>query len=597
MKKVLSVIVCLLLLVALAIPAFAADVNFSISASGKTLYRGDTVTLTVNCSSSADATQYGIKLAYDSSVFEYVEHKISVSDALVKSFRDNGFAFMFQEATAYSGSVGTVTLRVKDNAPVGTYTISGNPSAKNGSDAVGASSGSVSITVSCQHTYGEWTEGNGVCQQVCTKCGDTKTAQHQWKKSSSSVEATCKDDGVNNFDCTVCGAKKSETVPKNDNHTFGNLTAVDGQNHKDTCSVCKKEIQQAHTWNSGKVTKPATCKEDGVKTITCTGCGYEKTEAIAKTDSHTYGAWQTGDGENHIRSCTVCQKQETAAHSWNSGKVTKPATCKEEGVKTYTCTACKQTKTETIALSTTHSWGKWTKVDADSHKRACTVCALEETGSHSYKTSWSKDSKEHWHECKDCKDKIDVEAHIPGAEATETTPQTCKTCKYILKAALGHTHAYASEWTTDETGHWYTCSGCEEKGEFAAHDFENDCDPDCSICGFTREAGHSFGTEWVTDGENHWHACAGCGAIEDQEAHIPGAEATEESAQTCTVCEYELAPALGVKETEPAPTTPATTGPVDDGNDVEKNEFPWWIIVVAVVVVGGVVFFVFKKKN
>ena len=160
---------------------------------------------------------------------------------------------------------------------------------------------------------------------------------------------------------------------------------------------------------------------------------------------------------------------------------------------------------------------------------------------------------------------------------------------------MGHTHNYAQEWTTDETGHWYTCAGCEEKGEYADHDFENACDPDCSICGYTREAGHSFGTEWVTDGESHWHACAGCEELEGKEAHIPGAEATEDSAQTCTVCGYELAPALGAQETEadatdPAPSTPAVVQPV------EKNEFPWWIMIVAACVIALALFFIFKKR-
>lgn len=43
-------------------------------------------------------------------------------------------------------------------------------------------------------------------------------------------------------------------------------------------------------------------------------------------------------------------------HSWNTGMVTKTPTCKETGVKTYTC-SCGQTKTETIAKTDTHDYG------------------------------------------------------------------------------------------------------------------------------------------------------------------------------------------------------------------------------------------------
>ncbi|UKI12820.1 MAG: hypothetical protein L6V84_00265 [Oscillospiraceae bacterium] len=42
----------------------------------------------------------------------------------------------------------------------------------------------------------------------------------------------------------------------------------------------------------------------------------------------------------------------------------------------------------------------------------------------------------HWHECSVCGDKKDVAAHIPGAEATETTPQTCTVCDYVIREVL-----------------------------------------------------------------------------------------------------------------------------------------------------------------
>ena len=39
---------------------------------------------------------------------------------------------------------------------------------------------------------------------------------------------------------------------------------------------------------------------------------------------------------------------DALGHAWDSGKVTKPATATETGVKTFTCTRCSATKTETI---------------------------------------------------------------------------------------------------------------------------------------------------------------------------------------------------------------------------------------------------------
>ena len=60
--------------------------------------------------------------------------------------------------------------------------------------------------------------------------------------------------------------------------------------------------------------------------------------------------------------CTICgaTKTETiskTAHSYDSGRITTQANCYQNGVKTYTCTTCGATKTETIPkISHSYSW-------------------------------------------------------------------------------------------------------------------------------------------------------------------------------------------------------------------------------------------------
>lgn len=71
-----------------------------------------------------------------------------------------------------------------------------------------------------------------------------------------------------------------------------------------------------HSWDAGKVTKSATCKKDGEKTYTCSGCGETKTEVI-KATGHKMGAWKTvasattQKAGRQERSCTVCNYKET----------------------------------------------------------------------------------------------------------------------------------------------------------------------------------------------------------------------------------------------------------------------------------------------
>ena len=60
----------------------------------------------------------------------------------------------------------------------------------------------------------------------------------------------------------------------------------------------------------------------------------------------------TEDGYSGDTVCTICNVIikvgdviPASGHSWNDGIITKAATCSEEGVITYTCTACNETKT------------------------------------------------------------------------------------------------------------------------------------------------------------------------------------------------------------------------------------------------------------
>ena len=55
--------------------------------------------------------------------------------------------------------------------------------------------------------------------------------------------------------------------------------------------------------------------------------------------NHSYGVWAKEDNTDYIRACTACGLTQTAVHTWNGGSVTKQASCKEAGEKTYTCTA------------------------------------------------------------------------------------------------------------------------------------------------------------------------------------------------------------------------------------------------------------------
>lgn len=393
--------------------------------------------------------------------------------------------------------------------------------------------------------------------------------------------------------CTI----KVESTCANKGHDYGPWQKVDGSKHSRTCKVadCRYVETKDHTWNGGTVTKKPSCTQTGTTTYTCTesSCGATKTVDTEKT-AHSYSAWKDAGNDKHTRKCTVCSDPQTANHTWNSGTVTKKATCKETGIKTYTCTACNAKKTEEIKLSA-HTYEN--TCDAD-----CNVCGETRAITHKYKTSWSKNKNEHWYACSVCGDKKDAAAHTPGPEATETKAQKCTECGYTIKAALSHKCKFAETWTTDEIGHWHACSGCDAQDSYAEHNFENACDPDCSVCGYTRQTAHKYGETYLSDEINHWYECTGCGDKQEIAAHESGPEATETTAQTCTVCGYEIAPALG-GGTEPTEAPTETPTESDKYDAIIQPDIivdiPWGIIF-AVVGAGAltlVIILLVKKKR
>lgn len=85
-------------------------------------------------------------------------------------------------------------------------------------------------------------------------------------------------------------------------------------------------------------------------------------------------------GEGQV-SCT----KGGSSHDWDKGTVTKKATCKETGVKVYTCLDCGKTMEETVAKTSDHTYGDWSVTKEPTCDKAgkkaaqCTLCGKEKT--------------------------------------------------------------------------------------------------------------------------------------------------------------------------------------------------------------------------
>ena len=410
MKKLATIALCLLMVAALAVTVFAAnDAKFSMSPSSKTLERGDQITLTVTLSNTNVADSYGMQLKYDKDVFEIVSGSIARSikemyleDKLSAATFDagKGFAFSYKSAfvEAYSGDFGTVTFKVKDNAPMGTYTITGDTAISKNGNFLSVDDVVTTITVSCSHSYGSWTNaGSDAHSKTCSKCGDVQTEAHKWNSGTTTKAATCEEAGVKTYTCSTCKATKTEAIA-----ALGHKEGTGTQTKAPTCTEagvksfsctrCNKVLRTeainalGHKEDKGTVTKEATCKEEGIRTFSCTVCKAElRTEAIEIDENvHKFGNLTYVDETYHKDVCSICEQEVSLTHKWDDGKVTLKETCKDTGIKTYTCTGCKGTKTEVIPVNEDHKFDSVEYVDENNHNAICSVCDKAVSEAHAW---------------------------------------------------------------------------------------------------------------------------------------------------------------------------------------------------------------------
>ena len=147
---------------------------------------------------------------------------------------------------------------------------------------------------------------------------------------------------------------------------------------------------------------------------------------------------------------------------------------------------------------------------------------------HNYGTELKYDENYHWKECS-CGAKTTPQAHDYGNDQDET----CNICGYEREVV----HVHTLNWLYDSTGHWQECFFCGEKvTSVESHVYDNDQDDTCNVCGYERQPPHShdFGPGWKSDACAHWQECS-CGEKTTAEAHSYDGDQDAE----CNICGYE----------------------------------------------------------
>ena len=378
--------------------------------------------------------------------------------------------------------------------------------------------------VETEHDYGEWVldqaptcKKYGARHRICKNCGDREIdvldkVDHSWELVST-TPATCTIGEIQHYKCSVCGKTKDVTL----SNPLGE-----------------------HSWDEGKVTQKATCTEDGEKTYTCTVCNTTKTEVIPaaghqhKEVRNAKKATCTEDGYTGDTYCKDCgEKLEAGSvikklgHTWDNGVITKEATETEEGIKTYTCKTCGETKTESIPI-TSHHWNQGTITK----KATCT-----ENGEKTYHCTdegcdktWIETIPATGHQHTELRDKKTATCGEDGYSGD----LYCKDCgQLISKGAV--VKATGHSW---DSGKVTEAATCKKEGTKTYT---------CSICGDTKTEAipkkeHSFDEGKVTkkatcteDGLKVY-TCKNCGETKEEILKATGHQHTEvrnEKKATC----------------------------------------------------------------
>ena len=341
----------------------------------------------------------------------------------------------------------------------------------------------------------------------------TESGQHTWDDGQVTTAATCTENGVMTYTCTMCSDTKTEVIPAT-GHAYGEpvWSWTDGfkATATFTCTNDPSHVKNVTATVTNAVTTEATCESTGVRTytakVTFEGKEYTdtKTEVIPAT-GHAYGApvWKWNDDFTASATFTCANdpshvKNVTATVT---NAVTTEATCESTGVRTYTAKVTfdgkdyTDTKTETLP-ATSHAYGepvwKWNddftasatftcandtshvkKVDATVTSEV-TEGSCEVGGTRTYTAKVTFEGKEYT----DTKtEPVPAKGH--QLTAVEAVPATCETagvkahwkcdvCGKLFSDAEGKTETTLEKLAIPATGHAYGAPVWKWNDDFTA---------------------------------------------------------------------------------------------------------------------------------
>lgn len=271
------------------------------------------------------------------------------------------------------------------------------------------------VSSSCSHSYSSaYSNDEGCHWYVCTKCGSSTSIENHIYNSDCDAN------------CNICGYTRKIT------HKY----VSDCDEYCDVCGEGRAVSHDMHDWE-------CTYSNDSSHDIYCKNCTAQGVSTHNPHKDVYYG------NEQHYLYCVDCDSfYRYSNHIYTND-------CDN------TCNGCDYVRV------ITHNYD-------NSCDDNCNTCGYIRDAGHTYSVEYKCDRDGHWQICSVCGENGTVVSHTPGAEASETTPQLCEDCGYVIREAIGHIHKYGDSYVWNAHQHWFECEdeSCGAKQNVEDHSFD-----------------------------------------------------------------------------------------------------------------------------
>lgn len=299
---------------------------------------------------------------------------------------------------------------------------------------------------------------------------------------------------------------------------------------------------------------------------------YDFPETGDEAHTHTPSQWRTTQ-VYHYLVCTACG--EMLKEEDHTGGT---ATCAEAGK----CTVCGYAYLEPSEDKHIPDTSKWMIRGEAYHFHKCKICGAHcDIEDHRWSPKYhAVDASGHAYQCADCKGYDKIHPHNPGPEATDTAPQTCNDCGFIITPAKNHTHKLTKVEEVPATcmdegmRQHYKCDGCSDL--FADEAGKTKLTASTGL--ILGALGHTASEDYQFNEATHWNYCTRC-----HEALVETTFVHELNDTTCSTCGYVVGQQIPSDPANPAPPTDQSTK--SEGNSVGQR-----IILIVGIILLSVIF-------